>query len=83
MKERGLYECKSWESMSKQRTLTAKFDRGVDLQGREDIMTQNVWKSGRFKVGREDIMCKIQETISKQRKGEGIMTAKFSRGADL
>ena len=47
LKERGHYECKIWESMSKQRTLTAKFDRGVDLQGRKDIMTQKVWTDER------------------------------------
>ena len=69
LKERGYYECKIWECMSKQRTLTAKFDRGVNLQGREDIMTHKVWKRGRFKVEREDIMCKIQECMSKQRRG--------------
>ena len=44
LKEKGHYECKIWESMSKQRTLTAKFDRGVDLQGREDIMTKSLEK---------------------------------------
>ena len=27
-------------------------------------------------------MCKIQETMSKQRRGEGIVTAKFGTGAE-
>ena len=80
LKERGHYECKIWGKYAKERTLTAKFDRGMDLQGREDIMTQKVWKSFRFKVGREDIMCKIQETMLKQRRGEGIMVQNLAEG---
>ena len=82
LKERGHYQCKIWESMSKQRTLTAKFDRGVDLQGREDIMRQKVWKSGRFKVGKGYYVQNSGNYV-KAEKGEGIMTAKFGTGPHL
>ena len=68
LKERGHYECKIWESMSKQRTLTAKFDRGVDLQGREDIMTRKVWKSGDSKWA-ERICAKFRK-LCQSREGE-------------